>query len=188
MGSFARHSYTAEQEEWLRKNIGRYTYTELASLFNGQFGANVSGSKLSDKCIKQIHIKRNKNTGLFTKERAHSGDVANMRKIGTERTRAGYVWIKLSHTYTPGKKSNADMCKDWMPKHRYVYEQAHGKIPDGWIVVFLDRDRCNFSPDNLYAVPRCVHVRMSANGWYTDNRELTLAAIKLCQLNMKLKW
>ena len=69
--------------------------------------------------------------------------------VGAERVnRDGYVEVKVAED--PQAKPN----KNFRMKHHVVYEQAHGPIPDGCNIVFADRDRRNFDPANLVAVPR----------------------------------
>lgn len=43
-------------------------------------------------------------------------------------------------------------------KHRHVYEQHHGKIPDGMIIIFVDGNKLNFDISNLRAITRQEHV------------------------------
>ena len=72
-----------------------------------------------------------------------------LKPVGYERVDPdGYVWVKVKDT------SQETLNDNFRPKHHVVYEQAHGPIPDGCNVVFADRDRRNFDPDNLVAVPR----------------------------------
>lgn len=71
----------------------------------------------------------------------------NKLDIGTEvQYSSGYVYIKVDN----GRL---------VPKHRYVWEQAHGPIPDGHIVVFRDGDRTNCDLDNLYLTTRTETIR-----------------------------
>jgi hypothetical protein len=72
--------------------------------------------------------------------------------IGTERVDAkdGYVYVKVAERKIDPRSAH----DNWKPKHHLVYEQAHGAIPEGCNVVFADRDRRNFDPANLVAVPR----------------------------------
>ena len=63
--------------------------------------------------------------------------------VGTERiSRDGYLEVKVA------------MPNLWKYKHRIVWEQTHGEIPKGYVVVFKDQNRRNFSPDNLMCVSR----------------------------------
>lgn len=183
----SKHYYTPEEDDWLRANVTKHSYAELARLLNARFGAGVNAGSVSDRCTKQLKIRRGANTGRFTQERVACDGAVSALPVGAETVYQGYTWIKLRHTYTPGKKTNAQFKLDWMEKQRYVYETEVGAIPDGWIVIFLDRDKGNFDPKNLYAVPRSIHARMCQNDWYTDNAEHTLTAIRLCELNERLK-
>jgi hypothetical protein len=68
---------------------------------------------------------------------------ANTKPVGYERlSKDGYVYIKAC---------------DGMPmvlKHRWVWEQAHGAIPKGYNVMFVDGDRTNCALGNLRLVSR----------------------------------
>lgn len=67
----------------------------------------------------------------------------NTKPIGYERiTDDGYILIKVSMD-----------CK-MVLKHRWVYEQVHGEIPDGYNIMFRDGNRQNCSLDNLELVSR----------------------------------
>ena len=73
------------------------------------------------------------------------------RKPGYEclRTEKGrsYWWIKPHD----GRRM--------MPKHRYIWEQAHGPIPKGMNIQFKDGDTTNCVLDNLYLISRAAQVR-----------------------------
>ena len=68
---------------------------------------------------------------------------ANHREVGSERIdEDGYTYIKIQE---PGK---------WVLKHRYIYEQHHGKLEPHMIVIFKDSDRANCTIDNLEAITK----------------------------------
>lgn len=46
-----------------------------------------------------------------------------------------------------------------MPKHRWLWEQAHGAIPKGYNVQFKDGDTLNCVLDNLYLISRKKQLR-----------------------------
>lgn len=65
----------------------------------------------------------------------------NQREIGTERTHAdGYVYLRIE--------------SGCVLKHRHVWEQTHGPVPDGYVIVFIDGNRQNCSLDNLQLLSR----------------------------------
>ena len=41
-----------------------------------------------------------------------------------------------------------------MEKHREVWREAHGEIPKGWLIHFLNGNRRDTRLENLAAVPR----------------------------------
>ena len=67
----------------------------------------------------------------------------NTQPVGHERvSKDGYIYIKVS------------MTEKMVLKHRYVWEQANGPIPDGHNIAFRDGDRTNCQLDNLYLISR----------------------------------
>lgn len=77
--------------------------------------------------------------------------------------------------------------ENWVQKHRYIYEQQHGEIPNDHIIIFLDGNKTNFSINNLYCISRKIHAVMNKNRWFSENPDLTLTAIKWCELFYALK-
>lgn len=41
-----------------------------------------------------------------------------------------------------------------MEKHREIWQEAHGEIPKGWLIHFLNGDNRDVRLENLAAVPR----------------------------------
>ena len=181
-----KHYYTAEEDEWLRKHISSCeTYNHLTEMFNEHFKENVKSQSISDRCIKMLHIHIGYNSGRFIKNGNHN--CPKTHKICAEIERCGYIFVKYNNIRHEGKTSYKNMKDNWMPKQRYVYEQHYGSIPEGYIVVFLNNDKKDFSIENLYAIPRKINAVMNQNKWFTSNRENTLTAIKWCELFYALK-
>ena len=67
------------------------------------------------------------------------------------------------------------------------YEFLQGKIPKGHMIVFLDKNRKNCDVGNLYCTTRAINFMMAKNKWYSSNPELTLAALKWCELFYAMK-
>jgi hypothetical protein len=61
--------------------------------------------------------------------------------IGAERLQLGYVEVKVSSS-------------EWRRKHHLVWEAAHGPVPDGHHICFIDGDTRNFDLDNLIVSSR----------------------------------
>ncbi len=82
---------------------------------------------------------------------------------------------------------DAPRWKNWRYVHRLTWEAAHGPVPRGHAVVFLDGDQeqC-FDPDNLALVPRAVLVRLNQMDWRTQaagDRAVARALIALATLH-----
>lgn len=180
----SKHRFTPEQDMWLKQHIEDCdSYKHLTEMFNEHFRVTVGNYSLSDRCIKQLHIHRNANAGMFKKGEQN----AKIYKIGDERIYNGYVWIKINDIQHKGKVTMKNFCENWIQKQRYIYELHYGKIPKGYIVIFLDGNNRNFSPDNLYCISRKINIAMNQNRWFTTNPTNTLTAIKWCELFYALK-
>lgn len=71
--------------------------------------------------------------------------------IGTERIGSdGYVWVKVAERKTDPKSAH----DNWVQKHRKVWEDANGPIPENHVVMFADGDRSNCELGNLVCIPR----------------------------------
>ena len=45
----------------------------------------------------------------------------------------------------------------------FVWEQRYGKIPKGWCVIHLDKNKDNDEIDNLMIVPRAILMKINSN-------------------------
>lgn len=69
--------------------------------------------------------------------------VNTTKPVGTERiSKDGYLEIKVA------------MPNKWKGKHRIIWEEHHGEIPKGHVVIFKDQNIRNFDPDNLMCISR----------------------------------
>jgi hypothetical protein len=69
----------------------------------------------------------------------------------------------------------------WKEKHRWLWEQANGRIPEGMKIIFLDNNPLNCRLENLAMVNMAEHIVMAKSGLYTDNPEVTLAGIAIAK-------
>jgi hypothetical protein len=71
----------------------------------------------------------------------------NVKPVGYERVNAeGYTEVKVA----PGPRQ-------FVAKHRVIWEQYNGPVPSGHIIIFADNDKTNFDIDNLVCVSRQDH-------------------------------
>lgn len=177
------HEYTDREKEWLMEHIDNGTLAELTEMFNAEFDVTVPRHSISDMCFKVLKLKKVHNKGRFEK----GGGNSLTYPIGAERKYDGYWYVKVDDKYHEGKTTSKMFRENWKQKQVVVYEQAHGKIPDGHFVVFLDTDRENFAIDNLYCIDRKTLAVMNSKSWFKTDPALTLTAIKWCELHYALK-
>lgn len=99
-----------------------------------------------NKGLKQVDYMSAENIEKTAKTRFKKGqDPHNTVPIGHERiTIDGYVEVKIQHL----KNGDANN-KNFELKHRLIWEEHFGKIPQGMNVEFLDNNKMNFEPSNL---------------------------------------
>lgn len=179
-----RHYYTQEECDFLEANISGHSYGELRNAFNAKFNCSVTKNAIEHKC-KKLNIDHG-HSGVVLKT-GESNQFSQTRQIGSEMVCAGKVYVKTNCNYVPKGNSRFGDNGNWVQKNRYVYEQTHGKIPDGYQLVALDGNRNNFDPSNFYAVPRKIGMILGVNKWFFADRDATLAAIKWCELFYAMK-
>ena len=96
----------------------------------------------------------------------------NHREVGSERiSKDGYIEVK---TKEPNK---------WELKHRIVYRQFYKQdIKKGEVVIMLDGDKLNLSPENLQKITRAELVRYNQDGLHGSNAELNRVALSIARL------
>ena len=188
--------WTDEVIQFMIENYEGKDNIELAKLLNEKFNLNTNNDRVSNvkanlKRRRGIDLTTYINTGCYRKgiapankgkkwdeymskegqERSKKtcykkGNIpANHREVGEERiTVDGYVEIKVR-----------DRCgnKNWELKHRYIYEQHYGKIPDGYNIIFLDGNKLNLKISNLKAVSKAEDLIMNNNKLFTTDKDLT---------------
>lgn len=101
----------------------------------------------------------------------------NYRPVGSERiTKDGYIKVKVADPNV------------WKLKHRLVYEEHHGPIPEGMYVAFLDQNPQNLEISNLILITKKESVRLNTNH-YLQKRDgrINLAYIGLVKLQNKIR-
>lgn len=114
--------------------------------------------------------------------------------IGTEHEIAGHIFVKTKLQPKGRNKLYANAkygtyCKPyWIPKEELIYTKAFGEIPADYRVVFIDGNKKNYDLMNLVCIHNDAHKMMLKNKWYGKGRELTMAAINLCELTKDLNY
>lgn len=107
----------------------------------------------------------------------------NTAPVGAERAsgRGGYIWVKVSDYKNKPYRYN------WRMKHHLIWEAAHGPIPAGHKVIFLDGDVGHFELSNLALVSAAEHMESVRRGLRFANAELTRTGVNIVRLSRALE-
>lgn len=164
-----RWSKMDDEREWMLAHAGHPAkIQDVIDGFMEEFGITL--------CRSQVSLFRAE-YGLA--RRASHGGGRPRVPVGTERECKGYVLVKVAEEATvPQSKDN------WRLKHVWIWEQANGPLPKGWMVLFADGNRRNFDPDNLVAVERRLIGVINGAGHTWTNREELEACVGLARLKV----
>lgn len=102
------------------------------------------------------------------------GKPHNWVPVGSERkTKDGYLQRKMTDTGYPPR--------DWVSVHQLVWEEHHGAIPAGHIVIFKNGNQEQISIDNLKLISRTQNMQRNSV------HRLPKPLAKLCQLKGALQ-
>lgn len=157
--------YTDEMLKFLRQHE-ETPRAELTCKFNEKFGCNLSVDSIKAKCLR-MRLKTGR-TGCFspgqkTWNKGLKGYMGanvtsfkkgnspfNHKPVGHERvTVDGYVEIKTAEPNV------------FELKHRQIWEQQHGKIPDNHVLVFKNMNKQDCRIENLMLISRAELVRLN---------------------------
>jgi len=177
--------YSKEEEACIRELYYQVdTYKELARVVNEKFHNNRTTEQLRDKCTKYMGLKGHmKNMTTFAHKEKEQLPLGTIR-----RGQNGCTYIKVMDVPKDKAKCVSGYQEPyWLPIQKKIYQDAYGEIPSDKMVVFLDGNYENLSLDNLYCTDRKVSMILSSNRWWSENKELTLTAIKWAELFYTIK-
>ena len=158
-----------EMESWMLSHDHGQRTDALSEEFRREFGFGLTRTQID--WFRARHGTQVRPTHKGGKKRV---------PVGTERaSKDGHVVVKVAEEATvPQSKDN------WKLKHVHVWEQANGReLPEGHVVMFADRDKSNFDPDNLVAVPRrLAGLLNNGNAPEWHDRETLEACVALAEL------
>lgn len=170
--------FNESMKKFLIENSPIMTGNELATKFNKKFNTSYTKKYLQREArflgVKALNGKFKKGHEAF-----------NKKPIGHERIKKNkdLVLIKTKESY------NNDYNECWEYKHIYLYKKYHGEIPKNCVIVFLNRDRRDFSKENLVAVDKDVF-RLASSALLIPkepcDKEITRTGIMIAQLYIKL--
>lgn len=195
-----RRLLTDEQHEFLLKHQADITRKEMAKLLNETFGTSLTEEQIRTYCTN--HKIRSNSNGQFKKgQRSFNKGLkqtdfmseeaiertkatrfkkgqppVNHRPVGSERVgKDGYIEIKVAEPST------------WELKHRVVWREANGEVPEGHAILFLDQDRTNVSLKNLMLVKRTELVRINKSNNLVDVPEINESIVLTERISQKIR-
>ena len=163
--------YTREQAEFIVNHYQGRSIDELTRLFNRRFNSRKTEQQMKTFVhnrgivsgrtgrFENGHVPHNKGKkgwcagGNSVKTRFKKGSrPQTWVPVGSERiTKDGILQRKISDTGYPPK--------DWRSVHSLLWEEHHGPIPKGYIVVFKNGDRTKICIENLELISRAENMR-----------------------------
>lgn len=196
--------WTPEKDAWFRAFVPGHSESEISAEHERLFGTPLTEGQIGNRKTK-LGVKSGTVGGRFEKGCAggfsseehrrrfmEAGKRTRFKKgnmphnavgkpVGIERVNAdGYVEVKVAERKLDPRSAH----DNWRPKHHIVYEQAHGEVPPGCNIVFADKDKRNFDPSNLVAVPRGVWSVISRKGLKYWDAESLRACMLVAQVDM----
>ncbi|WP_041963433.1 HNH endonuclease signature motif containing protein [Sulfurospirillum cavolei] len=182
-------NYTNIQEAFLKEHE-TVPRKELTELFNAEFGTQRTHKAIKGKC-KALGLKTGRN-GCFQKGQTppnkgtkgvckanktsfKKGNTPhNAKKVGSivlHKDKDGYTYMRIKVAEP----------NSWQMLHACIWEHKHGKIPEGFCVIFKDRNTFNTSLNNLMLVSRSELSRLNKKYSSIDTslREVALQVVKL---------
>jgi len=96
----------------------------------------------------------------------------NAKYAGHERlSKDGYVEISVQEV-----NPHTGFARRYVQKHRWLWEQANGPVPDGYALKCLDGKKSNTKPSNWEAIPRALLPRL--NGRFGRGYDAAPAELK----------
>lgn len=171
MGKYIR--WNDERDKFIHEYTRNHTRKETCEEFERRFGERITPHNISSR-----------------KWRIKKGET---RLGGMEKLQPGYERIDV-HGYV----LVAVECDDGEHRLKYIgkqilmWEKYHGtKVPEGHAVFFANRDKRDFSEENLVAVPNRIKMMLNNPSHYGlpeyYDRESFDVCVKLAELNMAIK-
>jgi len=192
------HRYTKEEHEFLRSFIPGHTYKEIAAAYNKRFTEPITESRV--KGYMANHKINNGLTGRFRKghvpvNKGKKGVYAkgcektwfkdghmphNTKPLGYERiTRDGYIEVKVKM-----RPSHPNCNDNFKAKHRLIWEEVNGPIPEGYKLTFLDGNKQNFDIDNLTLITNAEHLELTRKGLRKEDAKLTESGVLIARASV----
>ena len=176
-----RLEYTPEMIERIKEIVPLWSYKKCAKMMSEEFNYNFTSSMIEHKA-NRLGVKKPNNGANNLDPRSPSINwfmkgrpSLNTKPVGTEtvmRYKDGRIFVAVK----------IGMPSEWEFKHRLVYKEHYGEIPDGYMVSFADRNYLNFEPDNLILVSKSENAILNKYKLRFNDKDLTKTGLTLSKL------
>lgn len=185
------HQYTAEQDEFLKSNAGKMTRKKLTDEFNARYGTQQKEGAIEMRCFQR-------GWKPLTDGKFKHGDVPWCKTAGG---REEYVKTIKGGNVTSFKKGliphnlvtvgtvkywgtnlRIKTEEGWDNRLRHLWKQAHGKIPDGYVVISVDGDKYTDDIGKLRLISNKTLTVLMSNRWTGKGEQIVDTGIVWCRL------
>ena len=179
--------FPKEVAEYIRANCKGVLLADMTERLNAEFGTKYTRKQI--KAYYGNHHIVSGTTGRCAKRHRPQKGVypESLRKWQSEnkgarksKYSAGDV-VKRKDGYLYRK---VDGCGDLAKQHHYVWEQANGPVPRGYMLIFKDGDRTNCELENLALVSRAENTYLTRKKMRFTDPQLTECAVNLAKLHI----
>lgn len=194
------HKYTDEERKFICEYFSAgHTYAETVEAYNQKFDDHMTISRLKGyTCNHKLvngrtgrfekgNVPHNKGkhpptVGRMAETQFKAGHVPhNTKPIGYERiSRDGFIEVKVREKPENGRKN-------FEFKHRLIWEQAHGEIPKGYIITFLDGNPQNCVLENLAMISQAENLQLQRANLRSYDARLTETGILIARSYVSVK-
>ncbi len=163
-----RNKYDKDFENFVRKNVNKYTKEELRQLIQNKFNIQISSESL------RRYLNRHKIKDKYIDYKECNVRNVYRTPIGTEHITPEGVFIKVAQP---------DI---WRRKSRVMYEKYHNcKLKDDDYIIFLNQNNNDFSKENLIKSSRSEIAYLHNKKMFSKKAELTQLGILTARLMIK---
>lgn len=105
----------------------------------------------------------------------------NNAPLGHEFVRRGRVFIRI-----PRVDPSQPLHRNYAMKHKVLWEEMHGPIPKGHLVLPIKEDWFDFDPLNWFVVPQGVSARLYRLGFFEAPAELKPTILAMAKLKFAI--
>lgn len=159
--------WTITEIEWIKANCAKYTLKEMAGQLevseeqvrNAMKNRGIKTGR--DGKFKKGYVPPNKGTrGLM---RRNSGTFKKGHRPHNELDGVGHISVRMYKRAGKARKMIKIATGRWMLLNRYIWEQAHGSIPKGMMIMHKDGDALNCDISNLSLISRAENALRNIN-------------------------